>query len=108
MAKSIKCISSWILESVSGNYAPYRSDLRNYIFYARNKGAGILRGLLIFYGGFIITVLAIAQFAQLENIRWLVENLLAIAIIAVIVVFQPEIRRGLIRIGENSGMEFLM
>ncbi|MHC4870767.1 MAG: diadenylate cyclase CdaA [Planctomycetota bacterium] len=72
------------------------------IYFMRGtRGAGILRGLLIFYGGFIITVLAVAQFAQLENIRWLVENLLAIAIIAVIVVFQPEIRRGLIRIGET-------
>lgn len=72
------------------------------IYFMRGtRGAGILRGLFIFYGCFIITILAIAQFAQLENIRWLVENLLAIAIIAVIVVFQPEIRRGLIRIGET-------
>ncbi|MFH0910868.1 MAG: diadenylate cyclase CdaA [Planctomycetota bacterium] len=65
------------------------------------RGAGILRGLIVFYFGGIVTILLVAQVARLENIRWIMENLLAIAIIAVIVVFQPEIRRGLVRIGEN-------
>ncbi len=77
------------------------------IYFMRGtRGAGILKGLLIFYGGFLITILAIAQVAQLENIMWLIENLLAIAIVAVIVVFQPEIRRGLIRIGETPVWNF--
>lgn len=71
-------------------------------FVRGTRGAGILRGLLILYACGIVTILAIANLAELENIRWLMENLLAIAIIAVIVVFQPEIRRALIRIGESA------
>jgi diadenylate cyclase len=70
-------------------------------FMRGTRGAGILRGLLIFYIGVIITVLAVAQIFQLENILWVVEKLLTIAILAVVVVFQPEIRRALVRIGET-------
>lgn len=70
-------------------------------FMRGTRGAGILRGLVILYAGGIVSILTLANLLQLENIRWIIENLLAIAIIAVIVVFQPEIRRGLIRIGES-------
>ncbi|MBN1256584.1 MAG: diadenylate cyclase CdaA [Planctomycetes bacterium] len=70
-------------------------------FIRGTRGAGILRGLGTLGVGGVIVILLVARVAELENIRWLMENLLAIGILAVIVVFQPEIRRALIRIGEN-------
>lgn len=70
-------------------------------FMRGTRGAGILRGLLVLYACGIVTILALAKVLELENIRWLMENFLGIAIIAVVVVFQPEIRRALIRLGEN-------
>jgi diadenylate cyclase len=70
-------------------------------FMRGTRGAGILRGLMVLYVLGIITILAVAELAQLDNIMWIMEKLLAIAIVGVIVVFQPEIRRALIRIGET-------
>jgi len=76
------------------------------LFVRGTRGARILRGLIILYAGGFLTVLAVAQAVGLETIRWLMENLLGIAILAVIVVFQPEIRRALIRIGESPVFGF--
>jgi diadenylate cyclase len=70
-------------------------------FMRGTRGAGILRGLVILYTCVIVLVLAVAKFAELENIRWIMENFLGIAILGVVVVFQPEIRRALVRLGES-------
>jgi diadenylate cyclase len=72
------------------------------LFFMRGtRGAGILRGLMILIAVGTVTVLSMANWAHLENIRWLMENLLTIAIVGIIVVFQPEIRRALIMIGDS-------
>lgn len=52
--------------------------------------------LIIFYRG--------AQWARLEMVEWLLTTLLPYAAIALIVLFQPEIRRALSRLGRNLSL----
>ena len=47
----------------------------------------------------------IAKELQLETINWLLTRLFAISVIAFVIIFQPELRRGLARIGQ-FGMSF--
>src|SRR3984885_9627854 len=55
--------------------------------------------LIVFYKG--------AQWARLEMVEWLLTTLLPYVAIALIVLFQPEIRRALSRFGRNlSVMKF--
>ena len=63
-------------------------------------GAGMLRGLAIFYLCGVVVVLGLSHIFQLENIRWIMEYALAVSVAAIIVTFQPELRRALMRLGE--------
>ncbi len=66
------------------------------------RGAGVARGALIVFVMFFIMILFLAKLIHLENLRWILENLVGVSIFGVVVVFQPEIRRLLIRIGETA------
>ncbi len=60
------------------------------------------RALQVFYGLLIILFSGfLAQILKLQTISWLVMNLFAIWVIALLIVFQPELRRGLARLGRN-------
>ena len=52
--------------------------------------------LFVFYRG--------AQWARLEMVEWLLTTLLPYVAIALIILFQPEIRRALSRVGRNLSM----
>ncbi len=52
-----------------------------------------------------MTVLAIANLLDLEGIRWIYSNLSNIALIALIVIFQPEIRK-ILAIHVGLGKDF--
>lgn len=70
-------------------------------FMQGTRGAGILRGMILF---FLVAFLALfigQQFYGVEKITWVLENLLALSVIGAVVIFQPEIRRGLVRLGQN-------
>lgn len=70
-------------------------------FVQGTRGAGILRGVVLF----MIVAFAFAyvgsRFFQLERIGWVLENMLTLLAVALIIIFQPEIRRGLVRLGKN-------
>jgi len=51
--------------------------------------------------GFLFVLYFAAQRARLEMTEWLITNLLPYAAIALIILFQPEIRAGLARAGRN-------
>ncbi len=71
-------------------------------FMRGTRGAGVARGLILVYlAGFSVLLFA-AQFFHLDNVSWILENLIGVSLVGAIVIFQPEIRRGLIRIGESA------
>lgn len=66
------------------------------------RGAGVARGAVIVFVMLFLIILFLAKLIHLENLRWILENLVGVSIFGVVVVFQPEIRRLLIRIGESA------
>lgn len=76
-------------------------------FLEGSTGEGVLRGFFaaMLVGGAL--VLLASRLAALERLSFVLEKLLALTFIAVVIIFQPEIRRGLIRIGESPFLSFL-
>lgn len=71
-------------------------------FMRGTRGAGVLRGLILVYFAFFIIVLLAARVLDLQNVVAVMEHLVGVGLIAVVVIFQPEIRRGLVRLGEQA------
>ncbi len=63
------------------------------------RGMEIAKGLL-----FLVSVLIICRFFNLRTVRWLVQTALYGIIVALPIVFQPELRRMLVSIGSGSGI----
>jgi diadenylate cyclase len=70
-------------------------------FVRGTRGAGVLKGLgfAALSGGFI--VLIVGDVFGLDRLSALAKTFLQFGIIGFLIIFQPEIRRGLIRLGEN-------
>jgi diadenylate cyclase len=68
-------------------------------FLRGSRGAGVLRGMLVLSGISIGIVFIAAKLLQLEHIVWVFEKLAALSIVAAVIIFQPELRRGLLRLG---------
>ncbi len=68
-------------------------------FLRSSRGAGVLRGMLVLIGLSIGVVFIAAKLFQLEHIVWVFEKLAALSIVAGVIIFQPELRRGLLRLG---------
>jgi diadenylate cyclase len=65
------------------------------------RGAGVLRGLALFVAIVTgITMFVIGKF-RLEAIDWVITRLAPVIAIPLFILFQPEVRRGLIRLGQN-------
>ncbi|MEK8023130.1 MAG: diadenylate cyclase CdaA [Candidatus Hydrogenedentota bacterium] len=52
-------------------------------------------------------VVIVAYFFYLETLSWIIERLAPVILVGIIVLFQPEIRRGLARMGERSFGSFI-
>src|SRR5688500_12828551 len=71
-------------------------------FLRGTRGARMLRGIaFVLIGGYLIVRLLSTQFG-LDRIGFLYEKFLLFAGLAIIVAFQPELRRALMRLGEAS------
>ena len=70
-------------------------------FLRGSRGAGVMRGMLVLAFLSIGVVYLAARVFQLEHIVWVFERLAALSILAGIIIFQPELRRGLLRLGVN-------
>jgi diadenylate cyclase len=70
-------------------------------FLRGSRGAAVLRGVLLLIALSIGIVFLAANMLQLERITWLFEKLSALFMVALVIVFQPELRRGLLRLGLN-------
>lgn len=62
----------------------------------------LLKGVL-----FIFIFIAIAAFFHMSTILWIAENVLSIAVIAVVIVMQPELRKALEQLGSKNFLSSL-
>jgi diadenylate cyclase len=71
-----------------------------YIFrlFKDTRGAAVLSGLVIVFGA----LYAITSFSNLDILNWLLSKLMLYISLAFVVIFQPEIRRVLARLGRQS------
>ena len=70
-----------------------------YLLFVYIKDSGMiqaLKGILILVAFFFV-----AEVLELKNIRWILSHLFQISIIGFLIIFQPELRRGLARIGQS-------
>lgn len=65
------------------------------LFIKGTRAVQVLKGIII-----IIIIFLITKELQLETINWILTKLFTISVIAFLIIFQPELRRGLARIGQ--------
>ena len=71
-------------------------------FLEGTMGAAILRGFAVVVGIALFFLLFVAQAFDLSTIYWVLTRALTLAAIGLIVIFQPDLRRALVRLGESS------
>ena len=69
---------------------------RVFLFIKGTRTIQIMKGLFV-----IVLIALLAKIMNLHTISWILEKVLAIGVIALLIVFQPELRRALSRIGQN-------
>ena len=73
------------------------------IFARGTRGVQVLKGIVLIVLFFIVT-----QKLGLDTISWIFTKLFAISVIAVLIIFQPELRRGLASIGQHRWSEIFL
>ena len=66
-------------------------------FIKETRAQQLVRGI-----GLIIVVFLISEFLNLSLLNWLLKSLITVGLIAIVVLFQPELRRGLEQIGRRG------
>jgi diadenylate cyclase len=69
---------------------------RIYLMISGTRAIQVVKGLAL-----IIFAAWLAQFLHLETVSWVLNQLIQVAVIAVIILFQPELRRMLTQLGQN-------
>ena len=67
------------------------------VWFRRSKAWNLLKGL-----GLLLAVYVLASLLHLDNLAFIFEKLFSSIVLAVIIIFQPEIRRGLEQIGTKN------
>jgi len=63
------------------------------------RGAGVFKGLVFFFTILAILLSVIISYFQLEQVSFFLRGFLTTPALALMILFQPELRRGLIRLG---------
>jgi len=66
------------------------------VFFEGTRAFQVLKGVIILVVAFIIS-----QRFGFDTLEWLLTKFFAISIVAVLIIFQPELRRGLARLGQQ-------
>lgn len=66
------------------------------LFVKGTRAAQVLKGIVV-----LIILFFLTQRLGLETLNWILTKLFAISIIAFLIIFHPELRRGLARLGQN-------
>lgn len=75
---------------------------QGYLFFRATRGARILTGLLVL----LLSLTLISQLLELEVINWLIQRFSVFLAIALVVIFQPELRRVLAEVGSHRIFSF--
>jgi diadenylate cyclase len=81
----------------------------SFIFYkfyqilAQTKAVQVIKGLFFF-----IVLYLVSRVANLATFSWLLDQIAAVVVIAIIILFQPELRRVLTKLGQSSWISGLM
>jgi len=70
---------------------------QGYLYFRGTRGAKVLSGLALA----LLTLLLVARLLRLVVILWLIQNVAAFLSIALVVIFQPELRRALAALGSH-------
>jgi len=70
-------------------------------FLRGTRGAALLRGVFFVGLAGLAVLFLVAQAAGLARLVWVMERLFVLAAVGVLVIFQPEIRKGLVRLGQS-------
>ncbi len=68
------------------------------LLFRGTRGAAVLTGFIIV----LLVITGLTQFFQLDVINWILSRFIALLAIAVLVIFQPELRRGLAQLGSQN------
>lgn len=68
-----------------------------YLYFRGTRGAKVLTGLALIF----LTLILVSQLLQLVVISWLIKGLTAFLALALVVIFQPELRRALAALGSH-------
>lgn len=66
-----------------------------FLFIRGSRAVQLLKGLLI-----IIALLILTQQLGLSTVNWIITKILPLSVLALLIIFQPELRRGLARLGQ--------
>lgn len=61
------------------------------------RAVQLLKGITV-----LVAIWLISNFFQLSTLQWLIENFFSVGVIAVIIIFQPELRRALEQLGRGG------
>ena len=70
-------------------------------FLRETRGSGVVRGLIIILLGVIVSFTILIQQFQLERLGVIFNLFAQIAVLGLIIVFQPEIRRAIVHVGDS-------
>ena len=70
------------------------------------RGARVVRGFVFLLITTFLVVRICAEYLELHRVSWLYEHLILYAVFAALIVFQPELRRSLVRLGQNPLLRF--
>lgn len=70
-------------------------------FLRSTRGGGIVRGLIFIGILFGLGLIALLNSTQLPHLEYVLRAIVEIVIIGLVILFQPELRRGISRLGEN-------
>ncbi|HEX4087024.1 MAG TPA: diadenylate cyclase CdaA [Chthoniobacteraceae bacterium] len=68
-----------------------------YLYFRGTRGAKVLTGLALA----LLTLIFVSQLLRLEVILWLIRSITAFLAVALVVIFQPELRRALAALGSH-------
>ena len=77
-------------------------------FLRTTRGSGLVRGVLIalfvVFGG----LMGVARWLELSELQFILETLTGFVVVILAIVFQPELRRGIVSIGDNPLLRTVM
>jgi diadenylate cyclase len=70
-------------------------------FLRRTRGSGVIRGLTLLLGGGVVAFYVMIEALELARLQVVFEAIAAWVVIGLIVIFQPEIRRAIVHLGDS-------